>query len=109
MKEKRLISIIVPIFNNEADLEKCIESIRKQTFSALEIILVNDGSTDKSAQICEAYQRKDERIYVVHLEKRGVSRARNVGVHLASGDFIGFVDADDYIEPTMYEKLYKAC
>lgn len=101
----RSISVIVPIFNVEALLPRCIESICNQTYINLEIILVNDGSTDESGQICEEYARRDERIKVVHKKNGGLSDARNTGIKLATGEFIAFVDSDDYIVHDAYEKL----
>ena len=101
-----MISVIVPIYNVEKYLEKCINSIMNQTYRDLEIILINDGSTDSSGQICDKYKKIDERIKVVHKENKGVSSARNRGLDIAKGDYIGFVDSDDYIHPNMYEILY---
>lgn len=101
-----LISVIVPIYNREAYLETCIQSIVNQTFANLEIILVDDGSTDHSSQICDKWAEKDSRIQVIHKSNGGASSARNAGLRKASGEFIGFVDSDDYIEPSMYETLY---
>jgi len=86
-----------------------MNSILNQTFTDFEVIVVNDGSTDKSGVICDEYAEKDKRVKVFHLSKSGVSVARNVGVNSATGDYIGFVDGDDYIETVMYEKLYEAC
>jgi len=100
------ISIIVPIYNLDSYLENCISSIIKQTYSNLEIILVNDGSTDHSKEICDKYKAKDDRIIVIHQENQGVSVARNNGLDVATGDYIGFVDADDWIEANMFEVLY---
>ncbi len=104
-----LISIIVPIYNTEAYLEKCIESIRRQTYLNIEIILIDDGSTDGSAQICDKQAKLDERIVVIHKENAGVSAARNTGIAAAKGKYIGCVDSDDWIEPDMYERMYQAC
>ncbi len=101
-----LISIIVPIYNVEKYLKKCLESIINQTYENLEIILVNDGSTDRCGEICEEFTKKDKRIKVIHKENGGLSDARNVGIKNAMGSFIGFVDSDDYIHETMYEMLY---
>lgn len=103
-----LISVIVPVFNVENFLSKCIESIISQTYDNLEIILVDDGSTDMSSQICDEYKVKDNRVRVVHKENGGLSDARNTGVKIATGNYIGFVDGDDYIEADMYEKLFEA-
>lgn len=98
-------SIIVPIFNAEQYLEQCLSSIVNQTYHNLEIVLVNDGSTDKSLEICQKYQRLDQRIKIISKENGGLIRARKTGLSLATGRFIGFVDSDDWIEPTMYETL----
>lgn len=103
------ISIIVPIYNVEEYISKCLESILAQTITNIEVIVVNDGSTDKSSAICEAYAIKDQRLKVIQQNKQGVSAARNAGINQATGNFIGFVDGDDYIEINMYEKLYQAC
>lgn len=92
------ISIIVPIYNVEKYLERCVESILNQTFEDFEIILVNDGSTDKSGDICDRLKFKDYRIKVVHKENGGVSSARNKGLEISNGEFITFIDPDDYIE-----------
>jgi len=102
-----VISIIVPVYNAAKYLGKCLDSIQAQTYTSLEILLIDDGSTDESLAICEEYARKDSRFRVIHQENQGVSAARNKGLDLASGDFIGFVDSDDWIEPDMYELLYK--
>lgn len=104
--EKALISIIVPIFNTELYLRKCIDSILNQTYQNLEIILVNDGSTDNSALICEQYAKKDKRIHFINCKNSGVAIARNIALDYAHGDYIGFVDSDDYIQPDMFETLY---
>lgn len=101
-----LISIIVPIYNTSEYLSQCIDSIISQTYSELEIILIDDGSTDNSLQICMEYQKSDERIKVIHQENGGSVAARRSGLEAARGVYIGFVDADDYIEPDMFEKLY---
>lgn len=100
-----LISIIVPIYNSEQYLDKCIQSIINQTYRNIEIILVNDGSTDNSLSVCEKYQKKDGRIQIVSQENQGLICARITGLNYASGNFIGFVDSDDWIEECMYEKL----
>nr|WP_288248025.1 glycosyltransferase [uncultured Romboutsia sp.] len=100
------VSIIVPIYNSEKYMSKCIESILNQTLSEIEIILVNDGSTDNSRKIIENYAKKDNRIKVIHQQNSGPSVARNKGIRIAKGKYIGFVDSDDYIEPNMYEELY---
>lgn len=107
--EKDLISIIVPVYNVEAYLDRCMESILKQTYKRLEIILVDDGSTDSSGEKCDAYAKQDSRIKVIHKKNGGLSDARNAGLALATGDYIGYVDSDDWIEPDMYQSLYDAC
>lgn len=109
MGKRPKISVIVPVFNDALYLRKCLESILNQTYTNIEIILVNDESIDNSGEICDEYAEKDARIKVVHQEKQGVSVARNTGLQHAQGEFIGFVDADDYIGVDMYEKLYRAC
>ena len=102
-----LISVIVPIYKVEEYLYKCVKSILAQTYTNLEIILVDDGSPDNCPAICDEFAAKDSRVTVVHKKNGGVSSARNVGLDTATGEYIGFVDGDDYIEPTMYETLYK--
>lgn len=99
------ISIIVPIYNIEKYLPRCLESILAQTYKDIEVILVDDGSVDNSGRIADTYANKDQRIKVIHQINKGVSAARNAGLDLATGDYIGFVDGDDYIEPDMYEIL----
>lgn len=100
-----MISVIVPIYNVEALLPKCIESICNQTYSNLEIILVNDGSTDSCGDICEKYGKEDKRIIVINKENGGLSDARNAGLKLAKGEYIAFVDSDDFIVEDSYETL----
>ena len=106
-KMKDLISVIVPVYNVEKYIGKCVESIERQTYDNLEIILVDDGSTDTSGLICEELARKDKRIRVFHQDNKGLSEARNKGLEKAKGEYIGFVDADDVIYSKMYEKLYE--
>lgn len=103
---EELISIIVPVYKVENYIDKCIESIINQTYQKLEIILVDDGSPDKSGEKCEEYKKIDNRIFVVHKENGGLSDARNFGMKYATGKYIGFVDSDDYIDNKMFEKLY---
>ncbi len=103
--KKDLISVIVPIYNVEQYLDKCVESIVNQTYKNLEVILVDDGSTDDSGQKCDNWAEKDTRVKVIHKANGGLSDARNVGIKEASGNLIGFVDGDDYIEKQMYERL----
>lgn len=105
-QSRDLISIIVPIYNVEQYLPKCLDSIINQTYKNLEIILVDDGSTDNSGMICDEYAKKDERFRVIHQQNAGVSFARNVGLKNCTGNYIGFVDPDDYISKDMYEILY---
>jgi glycosyltransferase involved in cell wall biosynthesis len=101
------ISIIVPIYKVEKYLSKCIESLLVQTFKEIELILVNDGSPDSCGELCDEYAKKDNRIKVIHKKNGGISSARNAGINIATGKYIGFVDGDDYIHPNMYELLYK--
>ena len=104
-----MISVIVPVYNVERYIRQCVESILEQTYADLEIILVDDGSTDGSGSICDEYKLKDDRVVVIHKCNGGLSDARNAGLDIARGEYIGFVDSDDYIEPDMYEVLYKNC
>lgn len=106
--EKDLISIIVPVYNVERYVQRCVTSIIDQSYKNLQIILVDDGSTDGSGRECDELALIDERIEVIHKKNGGLSDARNVGIDCAKGAFIGFVDSDDYIEGDMYEVLYKA-
>ena len=102
-----LVSIIIPIYNTEKYLVECIDSVLNQTYKNLEIILVNDGSTDNSGIICAKYANKDNRIKVIHQINKGVSEARNTGLNIAKGDFINFIDSDDYIDLDEIEILVK--
>lgn len=104
MKPK--ISVIVPIYNVECYLSRCLDSLLSQSFSDIEIITVNDGSTDASVEILYEYAQKDSRIVVIEKENGGVSSARNEGVRAANGEYIGFVDPDDWVDKDMYESLY---
>lgn len=104
-KNAPLISVIVPIYNSENDLEKCIESIINQTYKNLEIILVNDGSTDNSLEICRKWENKDSRIILIDKKNGGLATSRNAGLDMASGDIIGFVDHDDFIDKDMYKTM----
>ena len=104
----QLISIIIPVYNVATYLERCLTSITNQTYRNLEIILINDGSTDQSGQLCDSWASKDARIKVLHTTNQGVAAARNYGLHVASGEFIGFADPDDWVEPDMLEKLASA-
>ena len=101
-----LVSIIVPIYNVEIYLRKCIDSLINQILTNIEIILVNDGWTDKIGQICDEYKIKDNRIKVIHKENGGLSDARNKGLEIAKGEYVAFIDSDDWINKSMIEKLY---
>ena len=94
-----LISVIVPVYKAEKYLPQCIESILAQTFTDFELLLIDDGSPDRSGEICDEYVRKDHRIRVFHQQNRGVSAARNLGLEQAVGEYIAFVDSDDYVLP----------
>lgn len=104
-KKEPLISIIVPIYNTESYLKKCINSILGQTYENFELILVDDGSTDRSGMICEEYACNDDRIRVFHKENGGQGTARNTGLESAKGDYIAFVDSDDWVDSNMYSIL----
>jgi len=103
--EQAKISIIVPVYQVEKYLRRCLDSIVNQTYKNLEIILIDDGSKDNSPAICDEYAKKDDRIKVLHQKNQGSSVARNQGLDVAIGKYIGFVDSDDWIEPNMYEEL----
>ena len=107
MNSNKLVSIIVPIYNVEKYLEKCVYSILNQDYNNLEVILVNDGSTDKSLEICERLQKKDNRIKIINQKNLGVSAARNNGFYYSKGDYICFIDSDDIIEIDMVSTLVK--
>ncbi len=102
---ENLISIIVPVFKIENDLPRCIDSILAQTHRELEVILVDDGSPDSCGAICDSYAQKDSRVRVIHQQNGGVTRARFAGIRAATGQWVGFVDGDDFIEPDMYARL----
>lgn len=106
-KNSKLLSVIVPVYKAEKYLHRCVDSILAQTWSNLEIILVDDGSPDNSGKMCDEYSGTDSRIRVIHKPNGGVSSARNAGIDAATGDYIAFVDSDDYIAPEMYEKLFE--
>lgn len=103
--KEAMISVIIPIYNAELYLNRCIESVLHQTYSNLEVILVDDGSTDHSGEICDSYRETDKRVKVIHQENGGPSLARNRGLRLAKGEYIGFIDSDDYMAGDMYETL----
>ncbi len=106
---EKLVSVIVAVYNIEEYLPRCVDSILAQTYRNLEIILVDDGSKDQSGNICDSYAEKDRRIKVIHKKNGGLSDARNAGMNAATGEYIGFVDGDDWIEPDMYRAMYFAC
>lgn len=101
------ISVIVPIYRVEKFLPQCIESVLNQTFTDFELILVDDGSPDRCPEICDEVARRDARVRVIHQANAGLSAARNAGIEIAHGEWLGFVDSDDYIAPQFYEKLYQ--
>ncbi len=103
--EKPLISVIIPVYNPGKYLYRCLDSVTGQTYQNLEIILIDDGSTDQSGAVCDVYAERDARIICIHQENRGVSSARNRGLEIASGDYIHFPDSDDYLELDTYEYL----
>lgn len=100
-----LISVIVPVYKVEQYLHRCVNSILAQTYTNLEVILVDDGSPDRSGEICDEYAEIDSRIKVIHQENGGISAARNAGLDICVGDYIAFADPDDYLQANMYEKL----
>lgn len=108
MRYKDKVSIIVPVYNVKTFLERCIHSVTEQTYPNLEIILVDDGSTDGSGKVCDRFAKKDSRIKVIHQKNQGLSGARNAGIEEAKGDFIFFIDSDDWIEQRTIELLIKA-
>lgn len=101
-----LISVIIPVYNVEQYLVRCLDSVINQTYKKLEIILIDDGSIDKSSLICDSYAKKDERIVVIHKENGGLSDARNRGMDVAKGSYIAFIDSDDFVSPDYIEYLY---
>lgn len=105
MMEHPLVSIIIPVFNAEKTLKQCVNSIIDQDYWDIEVILINDGSTDHSKSICDDFSRNDKRVIVIHQNNRGVSAARNVGLDIAKGEWITFVDSDDYVSPLYFEGL----
>ena len=105
MEQNPLISVIVPVYNVAAWLPRCVDSVLAQTYQNLEILLIDDGSTDASGEICDAYAEKDPRIRVIHKKNGGLSSARNAGLDVSNGQYLGFVDSDDWIEPEMYAEM----
>lgn len=108
MKNYPTVSIIVPVYNTQEFLEECIESILGQTYKNIELILIDDGSSDSSGKICDSYKKKDKRIQVIHKENGGNTSARKAGLALAKGKYVGFVDSDDWIDENMYEQFVDA-
>lgn len=106
-KNNPLITVIIPIYKVEAYLDECVQSILKQTYSNLEIILVDDGSPDRCGEMCEIYAEKDARVKVIHQKNKGLSGARNSAIDIATGEYITFVDSDDYLKEDMIEVLYR--
>ncbi len=105
--EEKSVSIIVPIYNAEKYLDKCLSSIINQTYQNIEVLLIEDGSTDNSLDICVEWEKKDSRIKIWHQENRGVSSARNKGIEMSNGKYLLFVDADDYVDKTYVQSLYE--
>ena len=105
MEREPLVSVIVPVYNASAYLERCINSILQQTYQNIELILVNDGSTDNSLQICRRYARQDSRVLVIDQCNRGVSESRNAGIARAKGIYLQFADSDDWLVPTATERM----
>lgn len=106
---KELISVIVPIYNVEKYLNRCIKSIINQSYTNLEIILVDDGSPDRCGEICDEWAKKDKRIKVIHKKNGGLSDARNVGIEIAQGEYLSFIDSDDYVHKDFIKVLYENC
>ena len=102
------LSVVIPVYNVEKYLDKCVESIVNQTFKDLEIILVDDGSTDESGKMCDEWTEKDTRIKAIHKINGGLSSARNAGIKQAKGEYISFIDSDDFVELDMYATMIEA-
>ncbi len=109
MRQEKLISVIVTAYNIEAYICRCMDSLLAQTYKLIEIILVDDGSEDSTPELCDGYAEQFDNIRVIHQKNRGPSAARNAGFEIARGDYIGYVDGDDWIEENMYEAMLKAC
>ena len=108
MEQKQYsVSVIIPVYNVQQYLDRCVRSVLDQTLPDLEVILIDDGSTDQSGSMCDAYAARDARVRVLHLENGGPARARNQGIRAARGTYVGFVDSDDYVDRTMFERLYE--
>ena len=108
MKEKTKISVIVPVYNGEEFLSQCLDSILAQTLQDIEILCVNDGSTDNSLKILKGYAKKDKRIQIINQKNQGLSASRNNAMKIAKGEYLSFVDADDYINKQFLEELYNS-
>lgn len=108
MDRKPKISVIIPVYNAEKYLRKCIESVLNQTFGDFELLLVDDGSPDHSGEICDEYAQKDSRVHVFHKPNGGTANARNYGLDHSQGDYVAFIDNDDYVEPTYLGDMYSA-
>ena len=102
------VSVIIPVYNTAPYLRQCLDSVCKQTLQNIEIICINDGSTDNSAEILQQYEEKDSRVCVITQENKGIAVARNIGLQYARGQYIGFVDSDDWIEPNMFALAYNS-
>lgn len=107
MNNKKMVSIVVPVYNVEKYIKKCVNSLINQTLVNIEIILIDDGSTDSSGKICDEYMKIDSRVKVIHKSNEGLGLARNAGIEIAVGDYIGFVDSDDFVSVKMFETLLK--
>ena len=107
--EKKMISVIIPVYNVKDYIRECIDSVLAQTYTELEILLVDDGSTDDSGRICDEYAEKDTRILVIHRKNGGLSAARNTGIQECSGEYVSFIDSDDAVSPVFIETLYDMC
>ena len=103
-----LISVVIPVYNDKKFLPECLQSLHNQTHENLQIILVDDGSTDKTYSICDNWAKNDKRIHVIHQARSGVAAARNAGLYSAKGEYISFIDSDDYLDSHFYEKMLKA-
>ena len=104
-----LISVIIPVYKVEKYLCRCVDSVLEQTYTNMEIILVDDGSPDNCPVMCDEYARQDSRVKVIHQENAGLSGARNAGIDMAQGQWLAFVDSDDYLAADFLERLYQAC
>lgn len=105
--DEKLVSVIIPAYNIEDYIGRCLDSVLSQTYKNLEIIVIDDGSSDRTGEILDDYEKKNHRMKVIHKENGGVSSARNIGIDRANGDYIGFVDGDDWVNPKLFETLVK--